>query len=53
MVAITKERRKEIFAEFGGNEANTGSIEAQVALMTERINHIAGHLKENKKDHSS
>ncbi len=53
MVAITKERRKEIFAEYGGSETNTGSIEAQVALMTERINHIAGHLKNNKKDHSS
>lgn len=53
MAAITSERKKEIFAEFGGNEANTGSAEAQIALLTERINHIAGHLKDNKKDHSS
>ncbi len=53
MAAITSERKKELFAEFGGNETNTGSVEAQVALLTERINHIAGHLKENKKDHSS
>ena len=53
MAAITTERKKEIFAEFGGNETNTGSAEAQIALLTERINHIAGHLKDNKKDHSS
>lgn len=53
MAVLSVERKKEIFAEFGGNATNTGSIEAQVAMITERINHIAAHLKENKKDHSS
>ena len=50
---LTKEQNKKIFAEFGGNEINTGSTEGQIALFTERINHISGHLKTNKKDHSS
>ena len=50
---ITKERKVALFTEFGGNAANTGSIEAQVAYVTERIAHISGHLKENKKDFST
>ena len=45
--------KKEFFAKHGGSDTNTGSTEAQIALLTERINHIAGHLKDNKKDHSS
>lgn len=53
MAAITTERKQEIFSQFGGEAKNTGSTEGQIALLTERINHIAGHLKENKKDHSS
>jgi small subunit ribosomal protein S15 len=50
---LTKESKKEIFTRFGGNEANTGSTEAQVALFTERINHISQHLKGNRKDYSA
>lgn len=50
---ITKEEKKEIFAEHGGSENNTGSIEAQVALLTEEIAHITEHLRTNKKDHSA
>ena len=47
-------KTKEIFKEFGGSEKNTGSVEGQVALLTERINHISAHLKNgNAKDHSS
>lgn len=53
MSAITKEKKASIFATFGGNEKNTGSIEGQIALLTERINHIATHQKENKKDFST
>ncbi|HEX7757779.1 MAG TPA: 30S ribosomal protein S15 [Niabella sp.] len=49
---ITKERNKEIFAEFGGKATNTGSIEGQVAQLTERIAQISAHLKQNKKDFS-
>jgi small subunit ribosomal protein S15 len=53
MSQITAEKKANIFKTYGGSETNTGSIEAQVALLTERINHISGHLKTNKKDFSS
>jgi len=52
-VTITA-KKAEIFKTYGGSEKNTGATEAQVALLTERINHISGHIKSgNKKDHSS
>ncbi len=50
---ITQEEKKQIFKEYGGSENNTGSVDAQVALLTEEINHITDHLKTNKKDHSA
>lgn len=50
---LTKEKKEEIFAEYGGAKGNTGSIEGQVALFTYRINSLSDHLRENKKDHSS
>jgi small subunit ribosomal protein S15 len=50
---LTAERKKEIFKAFGGNEANTGSTEAQVAMFTERINFISDHLKTQRKDKSA
>ena len=52
-MSISKEKKSTIFAEFGGAAANTGSIEGQVALLTERILDISNHLKVNKKDFSS
>ena len=53
MSAITKEKKASIFAKYGGTEKNTGSIEGQVALLTERIIHISEHQKLNKKDFST
>jgi small subunit ribosomal protein S15 len=53
MSHFTAEKKANIFKTFGGAETNTGSIEAQVAMLTERINHISGHLKTNRKDFSS
>ncbi|MBI1342681.1 MAG: 30S ribosomal protein S15 [Terrimonas sp.] len=50
---LTKEKNAAIFAEFGGKETNTGSIEGQVALLTERIAQISNHLQANKKDFST
>ncbi len=50
---ITKEKKEEIFKEYGGNSNNSGSIEAQIALFTFRIAGLTEHLKDNKKDHSS
>lgn len=52
-MAITKERKEEIVEEFGGSVENTGSTEAQIAILTERINDLTGHLKGNKQDHHS
>jgi len=53
MSYLTSENKAEKFTEFGGSAANTGSIEAQVAILTEKINHISDHLKSNKKDFST
>jgi small subunit ribosomal protein S15 len=35
------------------HERDTGSADVQIALLTQRINHLTGHLQTNKKDHSS
>jgi small subunit ribosomal protein S15 len=53
MPTLTTEKKAKIFAEFGGKATNTGSIEGQIALLTERINHISHHLQSNKKDFST
>jgi small subunit ribosomal protein S15 len=53
MSHLTAEKKANIFKTFGENEKNTGSIEGQIAMLTERINHISTHLKTNKKDFSS
>ena len=50
---LTKEKKSTSFADFGGKETNTGSIEAQIALVTERISQISNHLQDNKKDFST
>ena len=50
---ITKEKKATIFSTFGGAATNTGSIEGQIALITERITQISGHLQQNKKDFST
>lgn len=51
-VYLTKEKKQEIFKEFGGAENNSGSTEGQIALFTYRIKELSKHLQENKKDHS-
>jgi small subunit ribosomal protein S15 len=53
MSVLTIERKKELFKTHGGSETNTGSTEAQIAMLTERIKHISGHMQKNKKDFSS
>ena len=53
MAAITTERKREIAAKFGASEKDTGSTKVQVALLTERINHLTEHLREQGKDHHS
>ena len=53
MSHLSTEQKTNIYKEFGGAEKNTGSIEGQIAQLTERINHISNHLKQNKKDFST
>jgi small subunit ribosomal protein S15 len=44
---------KTVIDEFGTHATDTGSPEVQVALLTERINHLTEHLKVHAKDHHS
>lgn len=50
-MAVTKERKAALIKEFGKSETDSGNSDVQVALLTERINHLTEHLKGNKKDH--
>lgn len=51
---MTKERKQEIIREFATHEGDTGSPEVQVAILTEKINHLNNdHLSVHKKDHHS
>ncbi len=40
-------------SDFKLHERDTGSADVQIALLTQRINHLTEHLQKNKKDHSS
>jgi len=50
---MTSERKRELTAQFGADESDTGNTKVQVALLTERINHLTEHLRTQKKDHHS
>ena len=50
-MALTTEQKKEILAEYGLHETDTGSAEAQVAMLTKRIVGLTEHLKQHKHDH--
>ena len=50
---ITKEKKSENVKKYGKSEKDTGSTSVQIALLTERIKDLSGHLKANKKDNSS
>jgi small subunit ribosomal protein S15 len=53
MTSLTQERKRDIIAKFGVNEADTGNARVQIALLTARINDLTQHLREHKKDHHS
>ncbi len=50
---MLKETKQEIIAKYKLHDSDTGSPEVQVAILTERINHLTEHLKVHKKDHHS
>ncbi len=47
---VSSERKKELIKEFGKNEKNSGSIEVQIAILTEDIENLKPHFKKNPKD---
>ncbi|MFJ1456898.1 30S ribosomal protein S15 [Nocardia wallacei] len=50
-MALTTEQKKAILADYGVHEKDTGSPEAQIAMLTKRISDITEHLKKHKHDH--
>ena len=50
---MEKARKQAIIAEHARHEGDTGSAEVQIALLTDRINHLNEHLKANKNDNHS
>ena len=52
-MSLTADTKREIVAKHGKGDADTGSTEVQVALLTARINELTEHLREHKKDHHS
>ena len=47
------QQKQEIIKKYKLHDHDTGSPEVQIAVLTERINHLLGHLKDNIKDHHS
>ena len=48
---MDKEKKTDIIGNFQVNEGDTGSTEVQVALLTERINQLTGHMVDNRHDY--
>ena len=52
-VALTKDRKTELIGNYKTHDADTGSPEVQVAILSERINYLTDHFKAHAKDHHS
>jgi small subunit ribosomal protein S15 len=52
-MALTKEAKREVVGTHGRTDADTGSPEVQIALMTRRIETLTEHLRTHRKDHHS
>ena len=50
---MDKKKKNEIIEAYKLHDSDTGSAEVQIAILTERINHLNEHLKIHKKDHHS
>lgn len=50
---LTPEKKREIFAQHGKNDTDTGTAEGQIALFTYRIAHLTEHLQINRKDYNT
>lgn len=49
---LTKERKQELIRGYARSEADTGSPEVQIAMLTDRINQLTDHIKGHVKDHA-
>ena len=52
-MSIEKNKKKDLVKDFAINEGDTGSVEVQCAIITERIQNLTDHFKKHKKDYSS
>lgn len=52
-MALNAEKKAEIVNDYKRGDADTGSPEVQIALLTARIEHLTGHFADNKQDHHS
>ncbi len=52
-MSLTREKKERLIREYRMHDKDTGSPEVQIALLTERINHMTEHLKKHTKDFSS
>ncbi len=52
-MAVTQEGKKALVRDYARHQNDTGSPEVQVAIITEKINHLTEHLKVHKKDFTS
>ncbi len=50
---LAAEKKKSVILKYKREKHDTGSVEVQVALITERINGLSGHFKHHVKDHHS
>jgi len=52
-MTLAKDRKAELIGKYGREDGDTGSTEVQVALLSERIDHLTEHLRAHRKDHHS
>ena len=52
-MALAKERKKKVISEYRVHKKDSGSVEVQVAILTDQINTLSSHFEKNSKDHHS
>lgn len=52
-MALLQERKQELISDYQIHETDTGSVDVQIAMLTDRINKLSQHLQKNKKDFAS
>ncbi len=52
-MSLTKDKKESIIKKYGKDANDSGSVEVQIALLTQRINDLTEHLKEHKQDNHS